>query len=461
MAKSLRAELLLWLLIPLIGVVGFNCWTSYKSARTNADLVINQMLLSSARVIAEQVNDVNGLVEVSVPPSALQMLASTDRDHVLYRVIAPSGAMIAGTRKDLTPPRLPADLQPIFFEKQIDNERYYAVAIRQPVLSKETIGDSVIMLATTLGRRNRIVFDSWFNAFLQQLLLVTVAAFVSIVGLHNGLRPMMRLRAQLLQRGEEQLDPVSDDGVQAELVPLVNALNVALERVKNHVIRQRRFIADASHQLRTAIAVLKTEAMVGLRDPSSDVKDEILNAINGSLDSLTRVINQLLTLARAEAGASVQAKETVNFVEIVRTALERLLNLALRRHIDISFDCVDETILISAHPVLLQELVANLVENALRYSPEQGAVRISIERHDDVLRLAVIDTGPGVPASEREKVFERFYRGPNVPAEGTGLGLAIVKEVLEAHRGKIQLSDASPFGTGLRVEVFLPLELRA
>lgn len=460
MAKSLRAELLAWLLVPLIGVVGFNCWTSYKSARTNADLVINQMLLSSARVIAEQVNDVNGLVEVSVPPSALQMLASTDRDHVLYRVIAPSGAMIAGTRRDLTPPSQPADLQPIFFDRQIDNENYHAVALRQPVLSKENTGDSVIMLATTLGRRDRIVFESWFSAFLQQLLLVSVAAVVSIVGLHTGLRPMLRLRAQLLQRGEEQLDPVSDEGVQAELAPLVNALNVALDRVRNHVMRQRRFIADASHQLRTALAVLKTEAMVGLRDPSSDVKDEILNAINGSLDSLARVVNQLLTLARAEGGTHVQAMEKVNFVEIVKTVLERLLSLALRHHIEMSFDCVEETILVSAHPVLLQELVANLIENALRYSPEQGAVNVSIERYDDALRFAVSDTGPGVPASEREKIFERFYRGPNVPVEGTGLGLAIVKEVLEAHRGRIQLSDASAFGTGLRVEVFLPLEQR-
>ena len=461
MARSLRAELLAWLLIPLIGVVSFNCWTSYKNARANADLVIDQLLLASARAIAEQVNDVNGLVEVSIPPSALQMFASTDRDHVLYRVIAPSGAMIAGTRKALTPPQLPTDLQPIFFDTQIDATTYRAVALRQPVLSKENAGDSVIMLATTLGRRDRIVFESWFNAFLQQLLLVGVAAVVSIVGLRNGLKPMMRLRAQLLQRGEEQLDPVSGAGVQAELAPLVNALNLALERVRNHVMLQRRFIADASHQLRTAIAVLKTETVVGLRDPSPEVKDEVLNAINGSLDALARVINQLLTLARAEAGTSVQAKDTVNFVEIVRSVLERLFNLALQRHIDLSFDCAAETIFISAHPILLQELVANLVENALRYSPEHGAVSVSIECDEELLRLIVVDTGPGVPASEREKIFERFYRGRNVPAEGTGLGLAIVKQVLEAHRGQIELSDASAFGTGLRVEVLLPLEPQA
>lgn len=459
MAKSLRAELLAWLLIPLIGVVGFNCWTSFQSARVNANLAIDQMLLSSARVIAEQVKDEDGQVEVSIPPSALEMFASTDRDHVLYRVFAPSGALIAGSRKNITAPQIPVDLRPLYFDRQIDGETFRAVVLLQPVISKTNGGNAVIMLLTTLGRRDRMVFEPWVKSLLEQLLLVGVATIVSVLGLNNGLKPMMRLRSQLLQRSEETLDPVSDEDVQVELRPLIDALNSALERVRNYVTLQRNFVADASHQLRTPLAVLKTQTVFALRETSQDVKNETLNAINDRLDALTRLVNQLLTLARAEVGAGILTKEKINFVGITRSVLERLATIAIERQIDLSFDCVDDELFVFGHSVLIQEMIANLVENALRYTPERGEVNILLDSDESDLRLVVTDTGPGVPASERDRIFERFYRMPNSVAGGNGLGLAIVKEVVAAHRGKVHLSDALPSTTGLRIELFLPLAM--
>jgi two-component system sensor histidine kinase TctE len=457
MAKSLRAELLAWLLIPLIGVVSFNCWTSYQSARVNANLAIDQMLLGSARVIAEQVKDEDGLVDVSIPPSALEMFASTDRDHVLYRVFAPSGTLIAGSRKNIAVPQTPSDLQPLYFNQQIDDETFRAVVLLQPVISKTNSGNAIIILSTTLGRRDRLVFESWVKSLLEQLLLVGVATIVSVLGLNNGLKPMMRLRSQLLQRSEATLEPVSGEDVQLELRPLIDALNSALERVRNYVTLQRSFVADASHQLRTPLAVLKTQAVFGLRETSQDVKNETLTAINDSLDALTRLVNQLLTLARAEVGADILTKEKINFVDITRSVLERLFTIAIERQIDLSFDCADDELLMFGHSILMQEMIANLVENALRYTPERGEVNVLLDSDENFLRLVVTDTGPGVPASERDKIFERFYRMPCSIAEGTGLGLAIVKEVVAAHRGKVRLSDALPSSTGLRVELFLPL----
>lgn len=457
MPRSLRGELLGWLLIPLAGVVAFNVWTTNQSAFETANLITDRTLLASARVIAEQVKETDGSIEALIPPSALEMFASPDRDRVIYRIIAPSGELIAGFPDVAIPSQPPSDLQPVFFDARFRVEDIRAVAVAQPVVSRTASGNALVVVGTTLRGRDRLVAELWRKSLQDQILLVGVAALLALFGLQRGLEPLLRLRNELAERDPSSLRPLASEDVQVELKPLVDALNHAFERVQNYVALQRRFIANASHQLRTPLAVLKTQSTVGMRELSPAIKDDALVAIDKGLDALTRLVNQLLTLARAEPGASALRREPVDFVSITRMALEGLAPMAFDRAIDLTFEAETDDMYIRGHAILLRELVANLVENALRYTPKDGEVSVKLRHQGNDIELVVEDAGPGIPEHEREKAFERFYRIPSAEENGTGLGLAIVKEIAKAHEGDVILSSRTP-PPGLRAQVRLPAE---
>ncbi|MBV9635103.1 MAG: sensor histidine kinase, partial [Methylobacteriaceae bacterium] len=244
-----------------------------------------------------------------------------------------------------------------------------------------------------------------------------------------------------------------------ELRPLVEALNDALERVRNQIATHRRFVADASHQLRTPLALLKTQAGVGLRETGIEAKDEALRAIDSAAGTMTRLANQLLTLARAEIGSNVLRKEPVDFGEIARAAVEKLAARAIEKNIDLGFECDGTEVKIMGHLTLLNELVVNLVDNAVRYTPAGGVITMSLDRNGDALHLRIEDNGPGIPAHERERAFERFHRILGSEAEGFGLGLAIVKEIVIAHDGSVRLGEPAE-GSGLVVDIDLPASPR-
>ncbi|CAN7561412.1 sensor histidine kinase N-terminal domain-containing protein [Bosea sp. LjRoot9] len=454
MPRSLRGELLGWLLIPLAGVVAFNAWTTHRSAVATANLITDRTLLASARVIAEQVKDNEGSVEALIPPSALEMFASPDRDHVIYRVMAPSGELIAGFPDVAIPPRPPVDLQPVHFEARFRVEDIRAVAISQPVVSKSAGGNALVVVGTSLHGRDRLVTELWLRSLRDQTLLVGIAALLALFGLHRGLAPLLRLRSELVARDPGSLQPLAGENLQTELKPLIDALNHAFARIQTYITLQRRFVADASHQLRTPLAVLKTQATVGLRDSEAAAKTEALAAIDGGLDAMARVVNQLLVLARAEPGGAAMRKEAVDFAAITRAALESRAMLAFDRRIDLSFEGDQAGLELQGHVTLLREMVANLVENALRYTPEGGAVSVRLTRQPDEIHLSIEDNGPGIPEAERERVFERFYRLAS-GSEGTGLGLAIVREIVSAHGGRITLSQRTP-PPGLHAQIILP-----
>jgi two-component system sensor histidine kinase TctE len=285
--------------------------------------------------------------------------------------------------------------------------------------------------------------------------LVVAAALLALFGLNRGLAPLLRLRNTVLERHPSELEPFDVGAVQVELQPLTAALNDAFERVRNLIATQRRFIANAAHQLRTPLALLKTQASVGLREKDLHSKNEALAGIDKAVDALTHLANQLLALARAEQGSRSILKSAVDFRAVVRGALEQLAQLALGRSIDLGLDCDDSVPPVWGHATLLYELVVNLVDNALRYTPRGGSVNVSLYCHRQEIVLRVEDSGPGIPLFERQRVFERFYRLLGTDVEGTGLGLAIVREIVAAHDGSIIISDRGQ-GPGLMVEARLP-----
>jgi two-component system, OmpR family, sensor histidine kinase TctE len=453
-SRSLYRELLGWLLLPLAAVVCFNVWTTYENATETANLITDRTLLSSARAIAENIRQYEGVLEAPIPPAALEMFSSDTPDRVIYRVTTPRGELIAGYPDVIAPPRAPMGLEPIYFVAESRGEPVRAVAIAQPIVASENAGYALVAVGQTLNSHDRLVTGLWLKALRDQVLLVAAAGLLAFFGLRRGLAPMMRLRDKVMLRGPEVLEPFDAQDVQTELKPLVKALNEAFARVQRQVATQRRFVANAAHQLRNPLALAKTQANVGLRATDVETKNEALAGIDASVGKMNYLSNQLLVLARAEQGNTLLRKEVVDFGKIAREALESLSELSFERGIDLGLVSDASSLAINGHSTLLRELVLNLIDNAIRYTPSGGVVTASLRRDGSIIIFRVEDSGRGIPESDRERVFERFYRRLESGGEGSGLGLAIVREIVLAHGGTITLEDRLP-APGLVAEVRL------
>jgi len=272
----------------------------------------------------------------------------------------------------------------------------------------------------------------------------------------RGLAPLSDLRRDIEQRAPRDLSPLSESPVPSEVQPLIHAMNGFLERLSASISAQQRFIADAAHQLRTPVAGLKTQTELALRQTQAIEARATLDQLHAATDKLTRLINQLLSLARAEPDARRAGEPgQINLSELARELTTEWVPRALAQGIDLGFDGPSDGAFIDGDAFLLREMLTNLLDNAVRYTHSGGhvTVRVAIER--EAIVLGVEDNGPGIPESERERVFERFYRVLGTGVEGCGLGLSIVREIALRHRADITL-DAGADGKGTRVRVRFP-----
>lgn len=451
---SLRLQLLAWLLIPLLFVVAFNAYTTYANARLTASTITDRLLLAAARVLAEQVQVEDGRVEALILPSALGIFASVGQDRALYAIMDPDGRLIAGYPDVPAPPRAPTQVQPVYFASRFRTQEVRAVALLQPLPAWRPGAAATIVVGETLRGEDLIVAELWRQGALQQVALVLFAAGLAWLGLERGLSPLIALRDHVRDRDPEALTPLEAGLAPRELEPVVAALNEAAARVRRQVGLQRRFIDDAAHQLRTPLTVLKTQASVGRRTADIAAKDEALDAIDAATDRLARMANQLLALARAEPGGAAPQRELADLAQIARKVLDQRAGRALDRQIDLGLEAAPAPVL--GDPAMLAELIANLLDNALAYTPPGGRITVHVgPAGDGGALLRVEDNGPGIPESERERVFERFHRVLGNGVEGSGLGLSIVREIARAHGASVRLA-APPQGRGLWAETRFP-----
>lgn len=446
---SLRVQLLAMIMVTLLGVVAFNLYSALIQARATASLVSDNMLLSSARMIAEAVRtDADGHVAVDIPPAALEIFDTGYGDRVYYRVTTVWGTLVAGYA-ELKEPQKPGHGETMLFR----NVNVRALSLEHPLAGLGASASVTVTVAVTrLGEeamRNRL----WLADLKGQILLVIVAGIVTVFGLQFGLSPVFRLRDAVRARRRDQLEPFDDHLVQGELRPLVQALNDYMTRVQRQMAAQRRFVANAAHQLRTPLTLLSTQASYAARETDADRRDEALQALIRSTRQVTRLAEQLLTLTRAEPGSRAPRAERVDMADVARQVLEARAEEALRAGIDIGLDA-DEAAFVTGDGTMLKEMLVNLVDNALRYTPAPGTVTVVVAPLGSEVVLKVEDSGPGIAEAEREQVFERFYRIIGTKAEGSGLGLAIVKEVVDGAGGTVSLGTSGE--GGLKVEVRLP-----
>ncbi|AMP01079.1 his Kinase A domain protein [Collimonas arenae] len=455
--NSLRIQLLAWLLVPLILFVAFNTWVTYSNAVDMATVVHDRMLLGSARIIAEQIRYEDEAVQVVIPPAALELFQSDSHDRVYYRVVAANGTLLAGQPDLPVSPRMRRNEESQYFNATFRGDPVRIVAFSQPVFGAPEQGPVLIEVAQTQHSYKTLSDRMWEHTMQQQLAILVLVGALLLLGLRHGLAPMMRLRDRVQRRKPGTLEALDTAPVPAELAPLVHAINDYVQRLDDHMSAHGRFIANASHQLRTPLALLNTQVSYGLRSSDVEGKDAALRAINKGVQHGIRLVNQLLTLSNAETGIGRPLRQTdVNLIEIVQVVLEELATLAQTKHIDLGFEFDCTSVMVHATPSMLEELVANLIDNALRYTPAGGRVTVAVTSGEQRVLLRVEDNGPGIPATERQHVFERFYRLNEERSDGSGLGLAIVREIALASNAEIALSDPQQ-GHGLIVTVSFPI----
>ncbi|NKK01168.1 sensor histidine kinase [Rhizobium leguminosarum bv. viciae] len=449
LGASLRIQLLAWIFLTLIGAICINLYLSFLTANATANLILDQTLMASARVIAEDVTvDESGAAQIDIPPAALEMFDTGFQDRVFYRVITAWGNLVAGF-PDLTESTRPG----IGEEAVFHDSPVRLLTLYHPLVGLKQQGDIAVTVAATRNGWTAMRDRLWLSDFSKQLVLVLLAGTVTIVGLQRGLAPVLRLRDAVRDRGRERLDPLSLDIVQTELRPLVATLNDHMERVQNQIAAQRRFVANAAHQLRTPLALIAMQASVAAREADPARREEALQSLRTSTRLMTRLASQLLTLSRAEPGSRRPRSDRIDFAATVRQILEYHAEEALGRGMDLGLEADEQPIFVEGDGTMLREMVVNLVDNALRYTPRGGTVTVRTTREGDEAVLQIEDSGPGIPEGERDHVFERFYRIVGTQAEGSGLGLAIVREVVTGAGGNVTLRDATTGGLLLTVRI--------
>ncbi len=449
---SIRWRVMAWLFVAMALVFSANLLSSYYSNIEAADTAYDRLLLASASAIAERTVVRGDGLHVDIPYVALDMLASTAQDRVFYAVSGPDGKVVTGY-DDLPLPE-PSDgaapQGPVFYNSVFKQASVRIVALRSFVSGRSLSGYVTIQVAQTRGERDGLTYSLLRQSALWMLIIAITGAIAAWFGVSIGLRPLVRLREALGRRSPDDVRPVLHD-VPNEFKPLVGAINGMLYRLDGGLSSMRNFISDASHQLKTPLASLQAQSEMALRETDPDDVRKALIKVNSSAKRTSRLAQQLLSHARA-TGVS-EAFAELNLVQLVRETIEILLPRSIAKNIDLGYEG-DERASMFGDRALIGELILNLADNAIKYSPAGSIITVGVRVEEGTTRLIIEDDGPGIREQDRHSVFDRFVRLQNVPAEGCGLGLAIVREIANRHGATVTLDDAQE--GGLRVEVVFP-----
>jgi two-component system sensor histidine kinase TctE len=450
---SLLGEVLLWILILLLFLWAISVVMTYQVADSIANRPFDDLLAEKISTLAKFVRTDKDRVTLSLPASATELLRSDAKDHIYYQVVSPADEIVSGDKEipDLeSMDRIDTD-RVYFRDDQIGDDDVRIAYIFLPAKG----GNVLVQVAETRNKRRGLVASIVSGVIVPQFVIVPLAVLLVYLALSKGITPLQRLQEELRQRRPTDLSPISVKGIPAEIRPLLVALNDVMVRLEENLMAQRRFIADAAHQLKTPLTGLRMQTELALHETDIGSMHERLQQAAVSAERLSHLTHQLLSLARAEATTeSSDAFQQLDLDELVPRVTREWVERAMAKGIDLGFDGAGCPLPIVGSAFLLRELLNNLIDNAIKYTPEGGQVIVRSSSGRE-FRLEVEDTGIGIPLEERDRVFERFYRVLEAGTDGSGLGLAIVQEIAELHRAKVQVS-AGPGGLGTCVAVSFP-----
>ncbi len=457
---SLRRTLLAVLVPAMLLVAAAEVGLTWRTAAEAADAAYDRSLLGAIKSIDANISTESGGLSVELPYRMLEFFELTADGRVYYRVATEDGLVEIGSADLPAPPRPLSTGKPQFADAVYFGEpvRVGSYARRlDPALAGDGGGAPaqrvVIQVAESLSAREAFTRALILQAVRRDLSLIALAALLLAAAIGWALRPLAALRDEVGARAPADLSPIHATRVPADVRPLVDAINHHLERNRELSEAQRRFVDDASHQLRTPLATLLTQAGFALREPDPGRSREALAAMKSLLDDTVRLANQMLSLARADSAAP--GREAVDLSALAEDVARAWWPAARERGVDLGFEPGAAALCLPAADAgLLQEALANLVHNALRHTPAGGQVTVKLERRAGLARVQFADTGPGMSAGDLARAGERFFRGAGAVAPGSGLGLAIAKSIAERHGGTLRLSNAD--GGGLVACIELP-----
>ena len=454
--RSLFGEILDWMLTPLLLLWPVSLALTWLVAQGLANKPFDRALEYNAHALAQLVTVQNGRVLFNLPQPASEILRADESDIIYYQVLGPKGELLSGERELPLPPppeerSFSGDVRLRDAELRGIDIRVAYIWVRVPLPGAPA---ALVQVAETRSKRSVLATEIIKGVMLPQFAILPLAVLLVWLALVRGIRPLSELESRIRARRPDDLSPLDDHAVPQEVAPLVGSVNDLLTRLKDSIATQKRFLADAAHQLKTPLAGLRMQAELAQREGASeDELKQSLQQIGHASVRATHTVNQLLALARAEGGSAAAAHEPCDLAQLTIEAVREAVPAALERGTDLGYEGPEPGaphLVRLGNPLLLKEMLRNLIENALHYArtPGTGAavvtVRLRANPPGGGLALEVEDNGPGVPPAERELVFQPFYRALGTNVDGTGLGLPIVREIAEQHGASVSLTDAHP-----------------
>ena len=443
---SLFGEILDWMLAPLLLLWPMSIAITYLVAKSIANQPFDHALENRVTVLAQQVRVEEGAIDTRLPGSARDILRADDVDNVYFQVTGFDGRHVDGDRELPQPRADEAEMDgAVHFRNAVLGGQPLRVAYLYVNLDPLASADAsrrraLVQVAETLDKRALLANEIIKGVILPQFIILPIILALVWFALSRGLSPLAELQERIRARPSDDLSPIDSRQVPEEISPLVGSLNDMLGRLAQTIDMQKRFIADAAHQMKTPLAGMRMQSELALRQLDPDEIHRSLEQLAKSSESATRLVNQLLALARAEnqphAGL---AFEEIELGTLARGTVQDWVQASFAHGIDLGYEAHDEPVVIAGNALMLRELLSNLIDNALRYTPAGGSVTVRVRRDGEHALLEVEDTGPGIAPQERAHIFERFYRILGSNTTGSGLGLAIVREIAGQHGAEVDI----------------------
>ena len=453
--RSLFGEILDWMLTPLLLLWPVSLVLTWLVAQGIAGKPFDRALEYNVGALAQLVTVNHNKAQFILPLPARELLRADDSDTVYYQVLGIGGEYLSG-EKNLPLPPEDEKLAP--GEVRMRDDEFRGVGIKVAYtwvrLDLPNSKPALVQVAETMDKRSVLATEIVKGVMLPQFVILPLAVLLVWLALVQAIKPLNHLEERIRARSPDDLSPLDAQAVPIEVAPLVSSVNDLLMRLKDSIATQKRFLADAAHQLKTPLAGLRMQADLAQREGANaeDLKQS-LRQIGRSSIRATHTVNQLLALARAESSGTVMSQQPSNLVKLTMDVIRDCVPRAMDKHIDIGYEGAEPgeaDVTLMGNPTLLKEMVRNLMDNAINYTPSSmdkpGMItaRVLKDPFSKVLVLQVEDSGPGIPASERELVFQPFYRVLGTEADGSGLGLPIVLEIARQHHASITLEDSRP-----------------
>ncbi len=448
--RSLFGEILDWMLTPLLMLWPVSLALTWLVAQAIADKPFDRALEHNVQALAQLVTVQGGRPNFNLPQPAREILRADDADQIFYQVRLVPGPLLAGERELTAPKEPPAAGAVALRDDEIQGQDVRVASTWVALPTPDDVPAWVLVqVAETREKRSVLATEIIKGVMLPQFVILPLAVLLVWLALARGIKPLSKLEERIRARKPDDLSPLDDRAVPLEVAPLVASVNDLLTRLKDSLATQKRFLANAAHQLKTPLAGLRMQADLAQREENdADALKQSLKQIGHASVRATHTVNQLLALARAEDSGRAMTLHPCNLAEIAMDAVRDFLPRAMDKHIDLGYEgATADTrgVTLLGNRTLLKEAVSNLLDNALNYTPSSAELpavitaRVVADPFGQVLVLQIEDSGPGIPAAERELVLQPFYRALGTNVDGSGLGLPIVNEIVKQHHGEIQI----------------------